>query len=422
MTTAAQYKQRRVVVTGIGAVTPIGLSAKEFWANAIAGKSGAAKIASFDASDYDTKIACEVKGFNPLDFMDKKTSNRMDLFTQYAMACAEMAVKDSCLNLEKEDRERIGVIFGSGIGGMWTWHRQMQTVYQTGGPHRISPFFVPMMIADIAAGCISMRFQVKGPNYATTSACATSSHAIADAFMLIQRNDADVIFTGGSEAAVCPMGVGGFNAMKALSTRNDEPEKASRPFDAQRDGFVIGEGAGILILEELDHALTRGARIYAELSGIGLTADAYHITAPAPGGEGAIRSMRLCMKDAGVKPEEVDYINAHGTSTPFNDKSETQAIKAVFGEHAYRLGISSTKSMTGHLLGAAGAIEAIVAVLSTYDNIMPPTINYEFPDPDCDLNYLPNKAVKKTVRVAISNTFGFGGHNASLLFKGFQRN
>jgi len=422
VTTAAQFKQRRVVVTGIGAVTPIGLSAKEFWENAIAGKSGAAKIASFDASDYDTKIACEVKGFNPLDFMDKKTSNRMDLFTQYAMACAEMAVKDSCLNLEKEDRERIGVIFGSGIGGMWTWHRQMQTVYQTGGPHRISPFFVPMMIADIAAGCISMRFQVKGPNYATTSACATSSHAIADAFMLIQRNDADVIFTGGSEAAVCPMGVGGFNAMKALSTRNDEPEKASRPFDAQRDGFVIGEGAGILILEELEHALTRGARIYAELSGIGLTADAYHITAPAPGGEGAIRSMRLCMKDAGVKPEEVDYINAHGTSTPFNDKSETQAIKAVFGEHAYRLGISSTKSMTGHLLGAAGAVEAIVAVLSTYDNIMPPTINYEFPDPDCDLNYLPNKAVKKTVRVAISNTFGFGGHNASILFKGFQRN
>jgi len=422
VTTAAQFKQRRVVVTGIGAVTPIGLSAKEFWENAIAGKSGAAKIASFDASDYDTKIACEVKGFNPLDFMDKKTSNRMDLFTQYAMACAEMAVKDSRLNLEKEDRERIGVIFGSGIGGMWTWHRQMQTVYQTGGPHRISPFFVPMMIADIAAGCISMRFQVKGPNYATTSACATSSHAIADAFMLIQRNDADVIFTGGSEAAVCPMGVGGFNAMKALSTRNDEPEKASRPFDAQRDGFVIGEGAGILILEELEHALTRGARIYAELSGIGLTADAYHITAPAPGGEGAIRSMRLCMKDAGVKPEEVDYINAHGTSTPFNDKSETQAIKAVFGEHAYRLGISSTKSMTGHLLGAAGAVEAIVAVLSTYDNIMPPTINYEFPDPDCDLNYLPNKAVKKTVRVAISNTFGFGGHNASILFKGFQRN
>ncbi|TLY32576.1 MAG: beta-ketoacyl-[acyl-carrier-protein] synthase II [Ignavibacteria bacterium] len=393
MTTAAPHKQRRVVVTGIGAVTPIGLSVKEFWENAIAGKSGAGKITSFDASVYDTKIACEVKSFNPLDFMDKKTSNRMDLFTQYAMASAEMAVKDSCLNLEKEDRERIGVIFGSGIGGMWTWHRQMQTVYQTGGPHRISPFFVPMMIADIAAGCISMRFQVKGPNYATTSACATSSHAIADAFMLIQRNDADLIFTGGSEAAVCPMGVGGFNAMKALSTRNDEPEKASRPFDAQR-----------------------------ELSGIGLTADAYHITAPAPGGEGAIRSMRLCLKDAGVKPEEVDYVNAHGTSTPFNDKSETQAIKAVFGEHAYRLAVSSTKSMTGHLLGAAGAIEAIVAVLSTYDNIIPPTINYEFPDPDCDLNYVPNRAVKKTVRVAISNTFGFGGHNATLLFKGFQRN
>lgn len=413
--------QRRVVVTGMGAVTPIGLGAKEFWENSLAGKSGAGNITSFDASQYDTKIACEVKGFNPIDFMDKKASNRMDLFTQYAIACAEMAVKDAALDLEKVDRNKVGVVFGSGIGGMWTWHRQMQTVYETGGPHRISPFFVPMMIADIAAGYISMRFQVKGPNYATTSACATSSHAVADAFMLIQRGNAEVVFTGGSEAAICPMGVGGFNAMKALSTRNDEPEKASRPFDAERDGFVMGEGGGMLVLEELHHALNRGARIYAEIAGIGLTADAYHITAPAPGGEGAMRSMRLCLDDAGLKPEDVDYINAHGTSTPFNDKSETQAIKSVFGEHAYKLLVSSTKSMTGHLLGAAGAVEAIAAVLATTHDTVPPTINYQHPDPECDLNYVPNTPQKKTINVAISNTFGFGGHNASLVFKKYRK-
>ncbi len=414
--------RRRVVVTGIGAVTPIGLGKKEFWENSLAGKSGAGKISSFDASQYDTKIACEVKGFNPLDYIDKKMTNRMDLFTQYAVACAEMAVKDSGLDLEKENRELIGVIFGSGIGGMWTWHRQMHTVYETGGPHRISPFFVPMMIADIAAGYISMRFQVKGPNYATTSACATSSHAVADAFILIQRGDADIMFTGGSEAAICPMGVGGFNAMKALSTNNDQPEKASRPFDQKRDGFVMGEGGGMLILEELEHALKRGANIYGELAGIGLTADAYHITAPAPGGEGAIRSMRNCLRDAGIKPEEVDYINAHGTSTEFNDKSETQAIKSVFGDHAYKLHVSSTKSMTGHLLGAAGAVEAIIAVMATKHDMIPPTINYEFPDPECDLNYVPNKQISKKVNVAVSNTFGFGGHNASLVFRKFQEN
>ena len=414
--------QRRAVVTGLGAVTPIGLTVKEFWENTVAGKSGGGLNTSFDAAQYDTKIACELKGFDPLNYMDRKAVQRMDLFTQYAIAVAEMAVKDSGLNLEQENRERIGVIFGSGIGGMWTWHRQMQTMHETGGPHRISPFFVPMMIADIAAGQISMRFQAKGPNYATTSACATSSHAIGDALMLIQRGDADVIFTGGSEAAITPMGVGGFNAMKALSTRNDAPAKASRPFDARRDGFVMGEGGGMIILEELEHAKNRGARIYGELAGIGMTADAYHITAPAPGGEGAIRSMKLCMKDAGVSPIDVDYINAHGTSTPFNDKSESQAIKAVFGDHAYKLRISSTKSMTGHLLGAAGAVEAIAAVLATYHDIVPPTINYEFPDPDCDLNYVPNTAVKATVNIAVSNTFGFGGHNASLLFKKFREN
>jgi 3-oxoacyl-[acyl-carrier-protein] synthase II len=333
------------------------------------------------------------------------------------MACAEMAVKDAGIDLEKTDRNRVGVVFGSGIGGMRTWERQMQTIFETGGPHRISPFFVPMMIADIAAGYISMRFNARGPNYATTSACATSSHAIADAFMLIQRGNADVMFSGGSEAAVAPMGVGGFNAMKALSTRNDEPGRASRPFDAGRDGFVMGEGAGMMVLEEYEHAIGRGARIYAEVIGIGMTADAYHITAPAPGGEGAIRSMKLSLLDAGVEPAEVDYINAHGTSTPFNDKSETQAIKSVFGDHAYKLHVSSTKSMTGHLVGAAGAVEAIVCALTIRDGIIPPTINYEVPDPDCDLNYVPNAPLKKEVRVALSNTFGFGGHNASLLFR-----
>jgi 3-oxoacyl-[acyl-carrier-protein] synthase II len=412
-------QQRRVVVTGLGAVTPIGIGADEFWKNALAGKSGAGKITVFDASQYDTKIACEVKNFNPLDYLDKKAVQRMDLFTQYAMAVAEMAVNDARLDMEHTDKERVGVIFGSGIGGMWTWHRQVMTMFETGGPHRISPFFVPMMIADIAAGHISMRYQAKGPNYAVTSACATSSHAIADAYMIIKRGDADVMFSGGSEAAVSPMGVGGFNAMKALSTRNDEPERASRPFDAERDGFVMGEGGGMVILEELEFARRRGARIYGEVAGIGLTADAYHITAPAPGGEGAIRSMRLCMKDAGVQPEEVDYINAHGTSTPYNDKSETEAIKKVFGDHAYKLQVSSTKSMTGHLLGAAGAVEAIIAVLAAHHDLIPPTINYEHPDPDCDLQYVPNVSIHKTVNVAISNTFGFGGHNASLLFKKF---
>lgn len=414
--------QRRVVITGMGVVTPIGIGLEEFWKNSLAGKNGVDIITQFDASQYDTKIAAEVKGFDPLEFMDKKTVQRTDLFTQYALASAEMAIKHSGLNLEKEDRTRIGIVFGSGIGGMWTWHKQMQIFYESGGPHRISPFFVPMMIADIAAGHISMRYGIKGPNYATTSACATSSHAIADALMLIQRGDADVIFTGGSEAAICPMGIGGFNAMKALSTRNDEPQKASRPFDAKRDGFVMGEGSGVLILEELHHALNRGASIFAEVSGIGLTADAHHITAPAPGGEGAVRSMRLCLQDANLQPEDIDYINAHGTSTPYNDKTETEAIKTVFGEHAYKLCVSSSKSMIGHLLGAAGAAEAIVTALAVYTDEIPPTINYEFPDPECDLNYVPNKAVKRTVMAAISNTFGFGGHNASLLFKKFQPN
>ncbi len=415
-----KVKQTRVVVTGMGAVTPLGLNVKDTWEGMLAAQNGVGPITSFDVSEYDTKIAAELKSFNPLDFMDKKSTNRMDLFTQYAVACAEMAVKDSGMNLEKVDRNRIGVVVGSGIGGMWTYHRQMQTIYETGGPHRISPFFVPMIIADIAAGYISMRYNLKGPNYATTSACATSSHAIADGLMLIERGDADIIFAGGSEAAICPMGIGGFNAMKAMSTRNNDPQKASRPFDAGRDGFVMGEGGGILVLEELEHAKNRGAQIHGELAGIGLTADAYHITAPAPGGEGAVRSMRLCIEDAGLRPEDVDYINAHGTSTPHNDKSETEAIKTVFGDHAKKLHVSSTKSMIGHLLGAAGAVEAIVTMLAVKNNILPPTINYEVPDPDCDLNYVPNKPVRKQVNFALSNTFGFGGHNATLLLKKYQ--
>jgi len=414
--------RRRVVVTGVGAITPIGLSAKELWQASLEGKSGVGPISYFDTSSYDTKIAAEVKGFNPLEFMDRKSANRMDLFTQYAIAASDMALKDARIDIEKLDRNRCGVVFGSGIGGMWTYHRQQETVYKTGGPHRISPFFITMMISDIAAGYIGMRYKFKGPNYATTSACATSSHSIADAMMLIERGDAELVVAGGAEAAICPMAIGGFNAMKALSTRNDEPQKASRPFDAKRDGFVAGEGAGVLILESLEHAMKRGTPIYAELAGIGLTADAYHVTQPAPGGEGAVRSMQLCIQDAGLSPSDVSYINAHGTSTPFNDKAETDAVKTVFGDHAYKLHISSTKSMIGHLLGAAGGVEALITVTTIKNNEIPPTINYQFPDPECDLNYVPNKSIKKEVNVALSNTFGFGGHNASLLFKKFQEN
>jgi len=411
--------RRRVVVTGMGAVTPIGNTLEEYWKNALAGVSGVGYITRFDAAEYDTKIAAEVKQFEPLKFLERKEVGRMDLFAQYAMAAATMAIQHSGINLDAEDRDRIGVVVGSGIGGMATWHTQMEEMYK-GGPGRISPFFVPMMIADIAAGHISMRYKLRGPNYATTSACATSSHAIADALMLMQRGDADVMVTGGSEAAITKMGIGGFNAMRALSTRNDAPEKASRPFDAQRDGFVMGEGGGVVILETLEHALARGATIYAEMAGIGLTADAHHITAPAPGGEGAVRSMRHAIKDAGLTPDQIDYVNAHGTSTPFNDKTETEAIKTVFGEHARKLDISSTKSMTGHLLGAAGAIEAIIAAMAVYTDECPPTVNQEFPDPECDLNYIPNKSIKKTVNAAISNTFGFGGHNATLCFKKYR--
>ena len=412
--------RRRVVVTGMGAITPLGHNVGEYWSNLLAGKSGAAPITYFDTSAYDTKFACEVKNFDPMKHMDRKLAQRTDLFTQFALVAADMAIADSGLKLESEDTERIGVIVGSGIGGMWTYHKQQQSLWESKGPRHISPFFIPMMISDIAPGRISMKYGLKGPNYATTSACATASHAIGDAFMLIQRGDADLMVTGGAEAAVCPMGIGGFNAMKALSTRNDAPEKASRPFDKDRDGFVMGEGSGILVLEELQHALKRGAKIYAELIGVGFTGDAHHITEPAPGGEGAVRAMRRAIGDAGLTPDDIDYVNTHGTSTPVGDKSETAAIKTVFGQRAYKMAVNSTKSLIGHLLGAAGAVEAIATIMSIIDRKVHPTINYETPDPDCDLNYVPNVAKDWSVDTAISNTFGFGGHNASLLFRRYQ--
>lgn len=415
-------KGRRVVVTGMGAVTPIGLTVKDSWRNALAGVSGVGPITYFDTTQYDTKFAAELNGFDPLNYMDRKLVQRVDPFTQYALAAADEAMKDAAIDFTKISGERVGIVFGSGIGGMLTFQRQHETLVETKGPHRISPFFIPMMIADIAAGRISMKYGLKGPNYATTSACATASHAIGDAFILIQRGDADIMLSGGSEAAICAMGIGGFNAMKALSTRNDAPKKASRPFDNDRDGFVMGEGGGVLILEELGHAMRRGAKIYAEIAGIGFTADAHHITDPAPGGEGAVRSMRAAIRDAGLSPQDVDYVNAHGTSTRPNDRNETAAMKTVFADHAKKLAINSTKSMIGHLLGAAGAVGSIMTVLSIVEDRIHPTINYETPDPDCDLFYVPNKSIERTVNVALCNTFGFGGHNATLLFKKYQEN
>jgi len=409
-------EMRRVVVTGIGAVTPIGNDIPTIWDSLMNGRSGAARITKFDPTGYDTTFACEVKNFDVLKFVDRKLSNRMDFFTQYGMAASIMAVEDSGLNLETLDKERVGVIYGSGIGGMWMNFKQQESVYETKGPHRISPFFIPMILSDICAGYISMRFGFKGPNYATTSACATSNHAIIDAMMYIQRGLTDVMVAGGSEAGICPMGVGGFNAMKALSTRNDAPEKASRPFDKERDGFVMGDGGATLILEELEHAKTRGAKIYAELVGFGSTADAHHITLPAPGGEGAVRSMKMSLADAHLAPSDIDYINVHGTSTMPGDIAETEAIKTSFGDHARKVAISSTKSMTGHLLGAAGAIEAIITILAIDHQIAPPTINLEFPDPQCDLDYVPNVARPMKIDAAMSNGFGFGGHNATLVF------
>lgn len=408
--------KRRVVVTGLGAVTPLGNSVDEFWKNLVAGQSGAAPITYFDTSAYDTRFACEVKNYKATDYLDRKGAQRMDPFAQYALISSDQAVADAHFSAKDGDPDRYGVVFGSGIGGMATYDTQFKNL-MAGGPGRLSPFFIPMLIPDIACGNISIKHGFKGPNYATVSACATASHAIGDAFRLIQYGDADVMICGGSEAPITPMGLGGFNAMRALSTRNDEPEKASRPFDAKRDGFVMGEGGGALLLEELEHARARGVRIYAEMVGIGFTADAHHITAPPEGGEGAVRSMRRALKDAGIAPEGVDYINVHGTSTPLGDISETQAIKFAFGDHARKLNISSTKSMTGHLLGAAGAVEAIATILACATDTIPPTINYEYPDPACDLEYTPNVAAHRPVHYALSNTFGFGGHNATLLVK-----
>jgi 3-oxoacyl-[acyl-carrier-protein] synthase II len=417
---AVDISRRRVVVTGMGVITPLGNTVQEYWQSLIDGKSGAGPITLFDASSFETKFACEVKGFDPLKYMDRKLAQRADLFTLYGIAACQEAIKDSNMNLEKEDRERIGVIFGSGIGGMWTYHKQFLNYIDGKGPRLISPFFIPMLIPDIAAGRISMIYGLKGPNYATVSACATSSHAIGDACMHIQCGNADVMVAGGGEASICPMGIGGFNSLKALSTRNDAPQKASRPFDKNRDGFVMGDGGGILVLEELGHAVNRGAKIYAELGGFGFTGDAHHITEPAPGGEGAVRAMRIAIRNAGLTPDDVDHVNTHGTSTPVGDPSETAAIKTVFGEHVKDIAINSTKSMVGHLLGAAGVVESVATIMSIQNNIVHPTINQETPDPECDLNYVPNKAQKWNVNVAISNTFGFGGHNATLLFRRYK--
>ncbi len=412
--------KRRVVVTGMGAITPVGNDVATTWRSLLEGKSGTAPITKFDASKFPVRFAAEVKGFNALDYMDRKEAKRADQYTQYAIAGARQAMTDANL-IERNgmDPDRIGVIIGSGIGGLKSFEEQ-HDVYRERGVGKISPFFIPMFIADIAAGIVSMMFNAKGPNYATVSACATSAHAIGDAYRTIQYGDADVMITGGAEATVTPMAIGGFANMKALSERNDSPETASRPFDATRDGFVMGEGAGILILEELEHALKRGATIYAEIVGYGATGDAYHLTAPAPDGEGAQRAMKRALKDAGLEPKDIQYINAHGTSTPANDFNETRAIKAVFGEHAKSVNVSSTKSATGHMLGAAGAVEAIVSAMVVGSGVIPPTINYHTPEPELDLNYTPNTSVKRDVNAVLSNSFGFGGHNTTLAIKRYK--
>ena len=414
---------KRVVVTGIGAVTPLGNTAAETWQNMLAGVSGAAPITHFDASKFKAQFACEVKNFNPEDFIDKKEARKMDPYCQYALSAAIMAVEDSAMDVETIDKNRVGVIFGVGIGGMKTYEEEVTNYAKTGdtiGP-KFNPFFVPKMIADICAGHISIKYSFHGPNYITSSACASSTNALADAFNLIRLGKADVIVSGGAEAAITAAGVGGFTAMHALSTRNDEPQKASRPFSASRDGFVMAEGSAVLVLEELEHAKARGAKIYAEMAGAGMSADAHHITASHPEGLGAKLVMENALEDAAMKPEDIDYINVHGTSTPVGDVSECKAILDVFGQHAYELNISSTKSMTGHLLGAAGAIEAMASVMSVKEDIVPPTINHEAGDEDPEIDYKLNftfgQAQKRTVRAALSNTFGFGGHNACVIFK-----
>jgi 3-oxoacyl-[acyl-carrier-protein] synthase II len=411
--------KRRVVVTGMGAVTPVGNDVATMWRSLVEGKSGAGPITKFDASTFEVRFACEVKGFDALQFMDRKEAKRADQFTQYAVAASRQAMDDAGFgDGTGYEPNNTGVIIGSGIGGLKIFEEQ-HDVYRQRGPGKISPFFIPMFISDIAAGIVSMQFGAKGPNYATVSACATSAHAIGDAYRTIQYGDADVMITGGAEATVTPMAVGGFANMKALSERNDSPATASRPFDLTRDGFVIGEGGAVVILEELEHARKRGARIYSEIVGYGATGDAYHLTAPAPNGEGAQRAMKRALNDAALSPADVQYINAHGTSTPANDLNETAAIKAVFGEHAAGVNVSSTKSMTGHMLGAAGAVELLISTLAINNSIIPPTINYQTPDPECDLNYTPNTAIERELTAALSNSFGFGGHNTTLAVKRF---
>ncbi len=411
--------RRRVVITGLGMVSPLGIGVEKTWQALVQGKSGVVRITKFDPTGFDTQIAAEVKDFVPENFMEKKEIKRMDIFIQYAMASAMMAMEDAQLPITPQNADRVGVVVGAGLGGLTTIE-SFHKVLMEKGPGRISPFFIPALIVNEAPGQISIRFGAKGPNYSVVTACATGNHNIGDAWRMIQRGDADAIIAGGVEATITPLAVSGFNAMKALSTRNHEPEKASRPFDKDRDGFVMGEGCGIIILEEMNQALDRGAKIYAEIIGYGLNGDAYHITAPAPDGEGAARCMAMALKSAGISPEEVDYINAHGTSTDYNDLYETMAIKAVFKEHAKKLAVSSTKSMTGHLLGGAGGVEAIFTVLTIHRGVIPPTINYDIPDPECDLDYVPNVARMADVRVALSNSFGFGGTNAVLIFKKFE--
>lgn len=408
--------EKRVVVTGMGMLSPLAIGVEPTWQAIIAGQSGIAPITQFDTTEYTSRIAGEVKGFNSDDFIDKREAKRMDRFVQFAVAAAKMAVADAQLTIGEANAEQTGVLVGSGIGGTWTWEANHRQLVEK-GPHRVSPFFIPMMIGDMASGQISMIVGAKGPNLNIATACATGTHAIGEAAEIIRRGDATVMIAGGTEAAVSPISVAGFCSMKALSTRNDDPTRASRPFDAERDGFVIGEGAGVVILEEMESALARGARIYGEVAGYGASGDAYHMTASHPEGEGAARSMLAALKDACLTPQEISYINAHGTSTSLNDKAETLAMKRVFGDFAYQVPVSSTKSMTGHLLGAAGGVEAIFCLLAIRDGIVPPTINQESPDPDCDLDYVPNQARKVEVTAAMSNSFGFGGHNATLVLK-----
>jgi len=414
-------QEERVVITGLGVISPLGNDTASFWQGLKEGRSGIDKITAFDVTDYDSRIAGEVKGFNPeLYGISKKECRRMEKFVQYALASSYQAIKDSGLDLEKEDKERIGVLVGSGIGSLRIMEEEHKVLLKS-GPGRLSPFLIPMLIVNEASGHIAIAYGFKGPNSCVTTACASGSHAIGDALRIIQRGEADIMITGGTESCIVPLGVGGFCALKALSTRNDQPQKASRPFDAQRDGFVIAEGCGVVVLESLEHARRRNAAIYAELVGFGMSCDAYHITAPDPDGQGAALAIKAALKDAKLKPEDVSYINAHGTSTKLNDKVETLAIKLALGDYAKKVMVSSTKSMTGHLLGAAGGVEFVVCCLAIKDSVVPPTINYEFPDPDCDLDYVPGAARKTRVNVCLSNSLGFGGHNATLAVKKYEQ-